>query len=152
MEKRLPMRRYRQAHRDEKRVRGRAKAQAQLPAEVRQQLLAAIHARTPFRAAVRHLGLTSQQVWGLTKTDETWSTSLCGAHPPAAEASHGHSPAFRSNAPALIISAIRGGVSLPGSASGSTIAASKISSGAASLRAGCGRVALDRGRRTWRRR
>jgi hypothetical protein len=45
--------------------------------------------------------------------------------------SPGHSPAFRSNAPALIISAIRGGVSLPGSAS-STIAASKISSGAAS--------------------
>jgi hypothetical protein len=31
--------------------------------------------------------------------------------------SPGHSPASRSNAPALIISAIRGGVSLPGSAS-----------------------------------
>jgi len=45
---------------------------------------------------------------------------------------HGHSPAFRSNAPALIISAIRGGVSLAGSPSGSTISASTICSGSAS--------------------
>ncbi len=41
---------------------------------------------------------------------------------------HGHCPGLRSNAPLLIISAIRGGVSLAGSPSGSTISASEISS------------------------
>ena len=41
----------------------------------------------------------------------------------------GHCPGLRSKAPALIISAIRGGVSLAGSPSGSTISASTISSG-----------------------
>jgi hypothetical protein len=45
---------------------------------------------------------------------------------------HSHSPGFRSNAPALIISAIRGGVSLADSPSGSTISASTISSGSTS--------------------
>jgi hypothetical protein len=46
--------------------------------------------------------------------------------------SHGRPLAFRSNAPALIISAIRGGVSLAGSPAGSTISASTISSGSSS--------------------
>jgi hypothetical protein len=32
--------------------------------------------RTPFRSVVTELGLTSQQVWGLTKTDQEWSTAL----------------------------------------------------------------------------
>ena len=30
----------------------------------------------PFRAALRDLGLTSNQVWGLTKTDDDWSAAL----------------------------------------------------------------------------
>ena len=30
----------------------------------------------PFRAALRDLGLTSNQVWGLTKTDDDWSATL----------------------------------------------------------------------------
>jgi hypothetical protein len=51
-------------------------AQARLPADVRQQLLDAIYAGQPFRGALRDLALTSNQVWGLTKTDEEWSTAL----------------------------------------------------------------------------
>ena len=30
----------------------------------------------PFRPVLRDLGLTSKQVWGLTKTDEEWSAAL----------------------------------------------------------------------------
>jgi hypothetical protein len=37
---------------------------------VRQQFLDAIYDGQPFRTVVRELGLTSNQVWGLTKTDE----------------------------------------------------------------------------------
>jgi hypothetical protein len=44
------------------RARGRRRAQARLPADVRQQLLDAIYAGQPFRAIVRDLGLTSNQV------------------------------------------------------------------------------------------
>ena len=40
------------------------------------ELLDAIYDRKPFRQALRDLGLTPDQVWGLTKTDETWSTAL----------------------------------------------------------------------------
>ena len=66
----------RQAHGNDARVRKRTRAQARLPADVRQQLLDAIYAGQPFRGALRDLALTSNQVWGLTKTDEEWSTSL----------------------------------------------------------------------------
>jgi hypothetical protein len=66
----------RMAHSDIARVRKRAKAQARLPVEVRQQLLTAICDGQPFRAILRNLGLSSNQVWGLTKTDEEWSTAL----------------------------------------------------------------------------
>jgi len=52
---------------------GRAKAQERLPADVRQQLLDAIYDRKPFRRALRHLGIISNQVWGLTKTDHEWA-------------------------------------------------------------------------------
>jgi hypothetical protein len=45
-------------------------------AKIRQRLLKGIYAGTPFRMVVRDLGLTSQQVWGLTKTDEEWSAEL----------------------------------------------------------------------------
>jgi hypothetical protein len=66
----------RKAHADAERSRKRANAQTRLPAKVRQQLLNGIYAGTPFKTVVRDLGLTSQQVWGLTKTDQRWSTTL----------------------------------------------------------------------------
>jgi hypothetical protein len=43
---------------------------------VRQQLIDAIYAGQPFRTVLRDLGLTSNQVLGLTRTDEEWSTTL----------------------------------------------------------------------------
>jgi hypothetical protein len=66
----------RQAHSDVERARGRARAQRRLPVELRQQLLDAIYADQPFRQVLRDLGLTPNQVWGLTKTDEEWSEQL----------------------------------------------------------------------------
>ena len=68
--------RCREAQNDAARARGRARAQKRLPAELRQQLLAAIYAGKPFKTAIRDFGLTSNQVWGLTKTDEDWATAL----------------------------------------------------------------------------
>jgi hypothetical protein len=58
------------------RARGRARAQQRLPVETRQQLLDAIYGGKPFRKSLRDLGLTPNRVWGLTKTDEEWSTAL----------------------------------------------------------------------------
>jgi hypothetical protein len=46
---------------------------------VRQQLLDAIYARQPFRTVLSDLGLTSNQVWGLAKTDQEWSAALDAA-------------------------------------------------------------------------
>ena len=66
----------RQLQSGEARARGRRKAQQRLPADVRQQLLDAIYRGRPFRSVLRELELTPNQVWGLTKTDETWSTAL----------------------------------------------------------------------------
>jgi hypothetical protein len=43
---------------------------------VRKQLLDATYSGQAFRAVLRDLGLTSNQVWGLTKTDEDWATAL----------------------------------------------------------------------------
>jgi hypothetical protein len=42
---------------------------------MRQQLLTAIYDGRPFRTVLRDLGLTSNQLWGLTKTDQEWATS-----------------------------------------------------------------------------
>lgn len=39
----------------------------------------AIYAGRPFRQVLRDLGLTPNQVWGLTKTDAEWSAALDGA-------------------------------------------------------------------------
>jgi hypothetical protein len=69
----------RRAHSDTQRAWGRARSQNRLPVEVRQQLLDAICAGQPFRTVLRDLGLTSNQVWGLTKTDEEWSAALDAA-------------------------------------------------------------------------
>jgi hypothetical protein len=66
----------REAQNDAATARFRRKAQQRLPAEARQQLLDAIYGGQPFRTALRDLGLTSNRVWGLTKTDEKWSEQL----------------------------------------------------------------------------
>jgi hypothetical protein len=65
-----------EAQNDAARARFRRNAQARLPVEVRKQLLDAIYNGQPFRTVLRDLGLTSNQVWGLTKTDPEWSESL----------------------------------------------------------------------------
>ena len=49
---------------------------AGFPVEVRQRLLGAIYAGTPFRTILRDLGLTPNQVWRLTKTDGKWAGAL----------------------------------------------------------------------------
>ena len=59
----------RKAHADAERSRTRTNAQTRLPAKVRQQLLNDIYAGRQFKTIVRDLGLTSQQGWGITKTD-----------------------------------------------------------------------------------
>jgi hypothetical protein len=66
----------REAQNDASRARRRARAQTRLPVEMRQQLLDATYAGQPFRTILRDLGLTSNQVWGLTKTDQEWSEKL----------------------------------------------------------------------------
>jgi hypothetical protein len=66
----------RRAHSDAERARGRAIAQERFPLEMRRQFLDALYSGQPFRATVRDLGLTPNQVWGLTKTDEKWSAAL----------------------------------------------------------------------------
>jgi hypothetical protein len=66
----------RRAHSDDARTRKRARAQARLPVEARRKLLAAIYDGQPFRAILRDLGLTRNQVWGLARVDHEWSTAL----------------------------------------------------------------------------
>ena len=66
----------RQAQNAAAKARFRRKAQERLPADVRQKLLDAIYGGEPFRQILRDLGLTSNQVWGLTKTDAEWSDML----------------------------------------------------------------------------
>jgi hypothetical protein len=68
--------RCRRVHSDRLRAFGRARAQKRLPADIRQQLPDAIYAGQPFRQILRDLGLTSNQVWGLTRTDQEWSERL----------------------------------------------------------------------------
>jgi hypothetical protein len=43
---------------------------------MRQQFLDAIYDGRPFRTVLRDLGLTSNQVWGLAKTDQEWAEKL----------------------------------------------------------------------------
>jgi hypothetical protein len=68
--------RCREAQNDAARARFRRRAQTRLPLEVRKQFLDAIYAGKPFKTAIREFGLTSNQVWGLTKTNEDWSAAL----------------------------------------------------------------------------
>ena len=67
------------AENDAVKVRCRRRAQARFPVKVRQQLLDAIYAGRPFRAVLRDLELTPNQVWGLAQTDEEWAAALEGA-------------------------------------------------------------------------
>jgi hypothetical protein len=66
----------RQMQSDAARARGRRKAHERLPPEMRQQLLVAIYAGQPFRRVLCDLGLSPNQVWGLTKIDDEWSAAL----------------------------------------------------------------------------
>ena len=68
--------RCREAQNDAARARFRRRAQERLPVELRKQLLDAIYNGKPFRTVLRELGLTSNQVWGLAKTDPEWSEKL----------------------------------------------------------------------------
>ena len=68
--------RCRQYQSEAARARGRARARQRLPIQMRQQLLNAIHDGRPFRTVLHDLGLTSNQVWGLTKTDQEWAEKL----------------------------------------------------------------------------
>jgi hypothetical protein len=63
---------------------------------MRQQLLDAIYAGQPFRAVLRDLGLTPNQVWGLTKTDQEWSEMLDTALTATrrGDLRHGTTPAY----------------------------------------------------------
>ena len=86
--------RCREAQNHAARARFGRKAQERLPAGVRKQLLDAIYGGQPFRTALRDLGLTSNQVWGLTKSDEEWSMALDAAltETPAATSSTVQTP------------------------------------------------------------
>jgi hypothetical protein len=64
---------------DAARARGRRKAQERLPPEVRQRLLDAIYTGQSFRRVLRDLGLSPNQVWGLTKIDDEWFAALDAA-------------------------------------------------------------------------
>ncbi len=66
----------RRAHSEREKARKRALARKRLPIGVRQQLLDAISDGQPFRTVLQDLSLTSNQVWGLTKTDQDWSEML----------------------------------------------------------------------------
>jgi hypothetical protein len=68
--------RCRQFQSETARARGRVRAQKRLPVQMRQQLLDAIYDGQLFRTVLRDLGLTSNQVWGLAKTDHEWSEKL----------------------------------------------------------------------------
>ena len=85
-----------QAHAANQRTRGRAWAQQRLPVEVRQQLLNALYSGKPFRTVLRDLGLTSNQVWGLIRTDEEWSAQLDAALTATRrdDLQHGTTPAY----------------------------------------------------------
>jgi hypothetical protein len=66
----------RQANSDNVKARLRRKAQARFPTDKRQQLVDSIYAGKPFRETLREVELTSNQVFGLARVDEEWSTAL----------------------------------------------------------------------------
>jgi hypothetical protein len=56
-----------------------ARRKSGLPPEVRQRLLDAVYAGQSFRRVLRDLDLTSNQVWGMTKTDNELLAALDAA-------------------------------------------------------------------------
>jgi hypothetical protein len=66
----------RRAHSDTQQAWRLARAEKRLPIEVRQRLLDAINAGQPFRTVLRDLGLTSNRVFGLARTDQEWCQQL----------------------------------------------------------------------------
>ena len=50
------------------------RAQERLPGDVRRQLATTCDLRQEAIPSLRYLGLTPNQVWGLIKTDEQWSS------------------------------------------------------------------------------
>jgi hypothetical protein len=86
----------RDAHAETQRTFGRARAQQRLPAEARRQLLDGIYAGEPFRRLLRDFGLTPNQVWGLTRTDQEWSSQLDTALTATRreDLQHGTTPAY----------------------------------------------------------
>jgi hypothetical protein len=65
--------------------------------EVRGQLVDVISAGQPFRSILRDLELTSNQVFGLAKTDPEWSTELEAAltAPRRDDLGHGTNAAYK---------------------------------------------------------
>ncbi len=68
--------RCRRAQNAAAKARFRRKAQDRHPAMYGQQLPDAIYSGQPFRTVLRDLGLTSNQVCGLTKSDDEWAAAL----------------------------------------------------------------------------
>jgi hypothetical protein len=66
----------RRVHSDTQRTWRLSRAHKRLSVEVRQQFLDAIYAGQPFRTVLRDLGLTSNRVFGLARTDEEWSEQI----------------------------------------------------------------------------
>jgi hypothetical protein len=97
---------------DDAKARGRRRAQERLPGDLRQQLLDAIYAGQPFRTVLSDLGLTSNQVWGLTKTDTEWSESLEEALTATrrGDLEHGSNAAYKHGVFARTVGSINGGV------------------------------------------
>jgi hypothetical protein len=65
-----------EAQNDAAKARFRRNAQARLPRRGAEAAPRAIYNGKPFRTVLRDLGLTSNQVWGLAKTDREWSEKL----------------------------------------------------------------------------
>jgi hypothetical protein len=67
-----------------------------MPADVRRQLLDGIYARLEFRSLLHDLGLTPNQVWGLTRIDQEWSSELDAALTASRreDLQHGTTPAY----------------------------------------------------------
>jgi hypothetical protein len=63
---------------------------------MRRKFLDALYGGQPFRAVLGELGLTSNQVWGLTKTDKEWSEKLEAAVTATRrdDLQHGTTPAY----------------------------------------------------------
>jgi hypothetical protein len=67
------------AQRHAESLKTRERARERLPAKIRQQLLDAVTTASHSARRSANLGLTSNQVWGLTRTDKEWAGALDAA-------------------------------------------------------------------------